>query len=82
MIITKYPYGNEISVYGNRLGTLSFDWKVSEEAVETRNSRVILQVSKQIAEYSTREMRRDLIEKYQHFAKTSKSIVRRQFIMI
>lgn len=35
----------------------------------------MLQVSKQISKYSTQEIRRDFIEKYQHFATTSKSIL-------
>ena len=66
-------------LYGNRLGTLTFIWKVSEEADETRNSQVMLQITKEIAKYSTREMRRNFIEKYQHFTTTSKSILRSIF---
>lgn len=54
-MIMKYPYGN-------RLGTLSFVWKVPEEADETKNARVMLQVTQEIKKYSTREMRRDLLK--------------------
>ena len=65
----KYPYGN-------RLGTLSFVWKVPEEVDETKNARVMLQMTEEIAKHSTREMRRDFIEKYQRFATASKSLLR------
>ena len=73
VMMMKYPYGI-------RLGTPTFIWRASEEADETRNSRVLLQVTKEIAKYSTREMRRNFIEKYQHFT-TSKSILQSIFVI-
>ena len=42
----KYPYGN-------RLGMLSFVWKVLDEADGRRHAQVILQVTEQCAMYST-----------------------------
>lgn len=68
VMIMKYPYGN-------RLGTLSFVWKVAEETDETRNAQVVLQVTEQIAMYSTQEMKRDFIDKY-NVGTTSKSVLR------
>ena len=58
----KYPYGN-------RLDTISFMWKVPEEGDETKNARMVLQVTKEIAKYSTWE---NFIEKYRCFATVSK----------
>ena len=39
------------------------------------NARVMLQASEDVQRYSTREMRRDFIDKYQHFVTPSKSIL-------
>lgn len=65
--------------YGNNLGTLSFVWKIPEQADETQNARVMLQASEDIQKYSTREMRRDFIDKYQHFFTPSESILRHMY---
>ena len=69
VMLMKYPYGN-------RLGTLSFVWKVLDEADEIRHAQVILQVTEQCAMYSTREMKRDFIDKYNSLVATPKSVLR------
>ena len=61
--------------YGNSLGKLSFVWKIPERIDETQNARVMLQASEEVQKYSTRELLRDFIDKYQHFVTPSKSIL-------
>ena len=72
VMLMQYPYGNN-------LGTLSFAWKVPQQADETLNARVMLQASQDVQKYSTREMRRDFIDKYQLFVTPSKSILRHMY---
>ena len=72
VMLMQYPYGNN-------LGTLSFIWKVPQQADETQNARVMLQASQDVQKYSTREMRREFINNYQRFVSPSKSILRHMY---
>ena len=47
----------------------------AERIDETQNALVMLQASEVVQKYSTPEMHRDFIDKYQHFVTPSKSIL-------
>ena len=55
------------------------DTHVPERIDETQNARVMLQASEEVQKYSTQEMRRDFIDKYQPFVTPSKSILRHMY---
>ena len=67
--------------HGNSLGTLTFVWKHPSDGPEYPNATaqaISLLNSKQKV-YSTREMRKDVIVKYNRFVKAPTSVVRHMY---
>lgn len=64
--------------YGNCLGTVTILWKIerNSENHESRNGGVILEVSKKLPLYSTREMRRSFIQTYSKKANVKPMVLR------
>ena len=64
--------------YGSNIGTLVYAWRIPED--ESVDNTIIAQVFAQLCSkqsfYSTRAMRRDFLDKYNHLAKISKMFLR------
>ena len=62
--------------YGNNIGTLVYAWKIPED--ECVDNTIIAQVFAQLCSkqslHSTRAMRREFLDKYNHLAKISKMV--------
>jgi hypothetical protein len=68
--------------YGGSVGTLNFLWIVSDansEEMLLKNSYVTKTISESLPKYSSRQMRRDFINKYFDYVKCPKSVLRNMF---
>ena len=70
-------------MHGNNLGTLVFLWKIPAEGGEaTQNAKLVTELNQRQKVYSTREMRRDFIQRYtrlNHAKSHSKAILRNMY---
>ena len=71
-------------MHGNNLGTLNFLWKTPMHGGDaTANARLVTELNSHQKVYSTREMRRDFIQRYARLSnvvgKTSKAVLRNMY---
>ncbi len=64
-------------MHGNNLGTLVFLWKTPKEGSEaTQNAKLVTDLNQRQKVYSTREMRKEFIQRYARLNSHSKAILR------
>ena len=76
-IALHYPVCMYYYAYGNNLGTIIYLWRIPEgEMDQSITSRIFAQLSLEQKKYSTRLMRSEFMDKYNHLAKVPKYILR------
>ena len=78
-LVLPYTLREYRYAYGNQVGTVSFVWKVTETEDESLFARVLVEVTRQLQSYFTREMKRQFVLKYSHITRPSKAVLRQMY---
>ena len=65
--------------YGGNIGTMVFLWKVPDEPDETKELQLILDITKRLPDFHSRQMEKDFINQYRKLAKTPVSVLRSMY---
>ncbi|POG58110.1 hypothetical protein GLOIN_2v1848933 [Rhizophagus irregularis DAOM 181602=DAOM 197198] len=68
----------EIYYQGNYLGTINYVWRIleNEEQNETLKARMLARINKELPHYFTRQMRKNVLNKYSYIRKVTPAVLR------
>uniref|UniRef100_U9UYI2 Uncharacterized protein n=1 Tax=Rhizophagus irregularis (strain DAOM 181602 / DAOM 197198 / MUCL 43194) TaxID=747089 RepID=U9UYI2_RHIID len=73
-----FPIGIYRYHQGNYLGTINYVWRIleNEEQNETLKARMLARINKELPHYFTRQMRKNVLNKYSYIRKVTPAVLR------